>query len=203
MRVNETFVSIQGEGPLAGSLSYFLRLHGCNKACEWCDTKYSWKYYVDIPTDKVADSIRRSQTAFLVITGGEPTLQLIDIYEVLDLLERNGRKPFTTLETNGTKEVDTDKFDLIMVSPKSFEDADPWWEVDNAYLKFVVDYDSIDATLNYISSHHIKKPVYLMPQSLTVDEMIENSLLIIYKIQEGNLENILLCPRLQLLYGVK
>ena len=203
MRVNETFVSIQGEGPLAGSLSYFLRLHGCNLSCEWCDTKYSWKYYVEIDNDKVADSIFRSNTAFLVITGGEPTLQLVDIYDVLTTLDKNGRKPFVTLETNGTKMVNCDQFDLIMVSPKTYEDADSWWDIDNAYLKFVVDKDNIDDTLTYIDSHYIRKPVYFMPQSITVDEMIENSLLILYKIQEGNYENILLCPRLQLLYGVK
>lgn len=203
MRVNETFMSIQGEGPLTGSWSYFLRLHGCNLSCEFCDTKYSWKYYLDIPVLNVATSIERSKTKFLVITGGEPTLQLMDVYDLLDTLESIGRKPFVTLETNGTKRVDADKFDLIMVSPKDFADSTLWWDVDNAYLKFVVDESNIDDTIEHVLSSGTSKPVYFMPQSHDMDEMMTNSYLIMYKIEEHGLHNILLCPRLQLLYGVK
>jgi 7-carboxy-7-deazaguanine synthase len=42
--VAETFVSIQGEGVLTGTTSYFVRLSGCNLRCRWCDTPYaSWE----------------------------------------------------------------------------------------------------------------------------------------------------------------
>lgn len=203
MRVSETFMSIQGEGPLTGSWSYFLRLHGCNRQCPWCDSKYSWKYYLDIPTESVAASITRSGTKFLVITGGEPTLQLVDVYDVLNILDSNGRKPFVTLETNGTKEVNTDMFDLIMVSPKDLRDSDPWVDIDNAYLKFVVDETNIDATIEYITSRGLTKPIYFMPQSRDMEEMMTNSYLIMHKIEEMGIHNVLLCPRLQLLYGVR
>ena len=43
MYVAETFVSLQGEGLLAGTPSFFIRTSGCNLRCRWCDTPYtSW-----------------------------------------------------------------------------------------------------------------------------------------------------------------
>ena len=39
--VAEYFVSINGEGSLAGQLAVFVRLKGCNLACEYCDTKWA------------------------------------------------------------------------------------------------------------------------------------------------------------------
>ena len=42
LRLAETFHSLQGEGPSAGTPAHFLRLQGCDVGCRWCDTKYSW-----------------------------------------------------------------------------------------------------------------------------------------------------------------
>ncbi|MGE5235266.1 MAG: radical SAM protein, partial [Acidobacteriota bacterium] len=43
MVIAETFVSLQGEGTLAGMPSFFIRTAGCNLRCAWCDTPYaSW-----------------------------------------------------------------------------------------------------------------------------------------------------------------
>ncbi len=41
LRVNETFVSIQGEGGLIGAPTLFIRLDGCPLRCSWCDTPYA------------------------------------------------------------------------------------------------------------------------------------------------------------------
>ena len=40
-RLAESFVSINGEGQLAGALALFLRFTGCNLKCDWCDTKWA------------------------------------------------------------------------------------------------------------------------------------------------------------------
>ena len=39
--VAEHFVSINGEGRLAGQLAYFIRFAGCNLKCDYCDTKWA------------------------------------------------------------------------------------------------------------------------------------------------------------------
>ena len=41
LNVNETFVSIQGEGDLIGAPALFIRLDGCPLRCSWCDTPYA------------------------------------------------------------------------------------------------------------------------------------------------------------------
>ena len=41
VQLNEIFVSIEGEGILAGTKTLFIRFSGCHLKCHWCDTKYS------------------------------------------------------------------------------------------------------------------------------------------------------------------
>ena len=36
--VVEKFVSINGEGQKAGEIAAFIRMRGCNLACNYCDT---------------------------------------------------------------------------------------------------------------------------------------------------------------------
>ena len=39
--VVEKFVSINGEGQKAGEIAAFIRMRGCNLACNYCDTSLS------------------------------------------------------------------------------------------------------------------------------------------------------------------
>jgi organic radical activating enzyme len=41
LRVNETFLSVQGEGSEIGAPTFFIRLDGCPLRCSWCDTPYA------------------------------------------------------------------------------------------------------------------------------------------------------------------
>ena len=41
MKVVEIFKSIDGEGKRAGLPTTFIRLHGCNLSCSYCDSKYA------------------------------------------------------------------------------------------------------------------------------------------------------------------
>ena len=75
MRVSEIFLSLQGEGPSAGTPAHFIRLQGCDVGCHWCDTKYSWDFAGgrELAADAACDEARALGAApLLVITGGEP-----------------------------------------------------------------------------------------------------------------------------------
>jgi len=115
--VNELFYSLQGEGKLAGVPSVFVRTSGCNLRCWFCDSYHtSWEpthAWLDVDTiiDRVTD---HEQAKHVVVTGGEPLIH----DKTTELLTRlNTAGYHTTVETNGTIQVDCD-IDLVSISPK-------------------------------------------------------------------------------------
>ena len=131
--VKEMFFSIQGEGRNRGRYSVFCRFAGCNlwsgrekdreKAiCNFCDTDFlgtdgiNGKKYKN-PNDLVNQALsiwRTSDKPFIVLTGGEPLLQLDD-----KLIEELHHKNFEiAVETNGTIKA-PNNLDWICVSPKA------------------------------------------------------------------------------------
>ena len=133
-KVKEIFKSIQGEGFYSGREAVFLRFSGCNlwsglskdkknAKCSFCDTDfrgvdgknggiYNLKDLVKTIEDvwKSKFSLKKK---FLVLTGGEPLLQV----DSKLLKELKKRKYLVSLETNGTISTNL-KFDWICVSPK-------------------------------------------------------------------------------------
>lgn len=116
MPIAETFVSIQGEGKLAGTPSWFVRVSGCNLRCAWCDTAYaSWAPEGAKRTiEELLDEASRSGVRHAVVTGGEPM-----IFEDVEALTRGLRDAglHVTIETAGTVFRDV-ACDLMSISPK-------------------------------------------------------------------------------------
>lgn len=128
--VSEIFgPTISGEGPTCGQRCGFLRLGGCNLACSWCDTPYTWdatRY--DLRTEmrrrtwaEIAGELIAMDTDFVIISGGEPLLQ--QKYAGWELLLRAmaGAGIRVEIETNGTiapDQVSRDYVTRFMVSPK-------------------------------------------------------------------------------------
>lgn len=112
MRVNEIFYSIQGEGAHTGTPAIFVRLSGCNLRCPFCDTSHF--VHREMTEDKIADEVSRYPAKLVVITGGEPALQLTPTLIVK--LHELGKK--VAIETNGTMTVPYN-VDWVTVSPKS------------------------------------------------------------------------------------
>ena len=114
-RVNEIFYSIQGEGEFAGTPAVFVRFSGCNLACPWCDTDHS--HAMEMTRDELEDAVCRlladRDGAIIVLTGGEPSLQLHDDEPLFQGVVR-----FICIETNGTQPV-PDWVDWVTVSPKN------------------------------------------------------------------------------------
>ena len=112
MRVNETFLSLQGEGFFTGTPAFFLRLSGCNLQCSFCDTNP--QTYKEMSEDEIVQEASREKPRHIVITGGEPALQLTE--SLVDKLHEAGF--FVQVETNGTLPL-PQSIDWVTCSPKS------------------------------------------------------------------------------------
>jgi 7-carboxy-7-deazaguanine synthase len=86
LRLNELYVSVQGEGPHVGEPTIFVRFSGCNMRCAgWpCDTQHAiqpalYRHDPKLPPQDIVDQIMglRDQTGArrVCITGGEPFMQ--------------------------------------------------------------------------------------------------------------------------------
>lgn len=102
--IKHLFATIQGEGPYAGRPAVFVRLGGCNLACDFCDTDFE----NDMP-QALGDLLREVERLaaneqgarvrrLVVITGGEPLRQ-----PIAPLCEALLARGFDVqIETNGT-----------------------------------------------------------------------------------------------------
>lgn len=111
MRVNETFVSLQGEGHFTGTPAFFLRFSGCNLQCPFCDTNH--QAFTEMSEDEIVQEACRQKPRHIVITGGEPALQLTG--SLVDKLHEAGF--FVQVETNGTLPLPPG-IDWVTCSPK-------------------------------------------------------------------------------------
>lgn len=111
MRVNETFLSLQGEGHFTGVPAFFLRLSGCNLCCSFCDTNH--RPYTEMSEEEIVAAAQRSGVRHIVITGGEPGLQLTS--SMVKKLHEAGF--FIQVETNGTQLL-PEGIDWVTCSPK-------------------------------------------------------------------------------------
>ncbi len=104
--ISEHFLSVQGEGILAGIPSFFLRLSGCNLRCTWCDTPHaSWEPDGTVQSiDELVAPIERHIASgglvrHCVVTGGEPLI-FAHLPALLARLRQLGMH--ITIETAGT-----------------------------------------------------------------------------------------------------
>lgn len=114
MRVNEIFYSLQGEGRYTGTPAVFVRLSGCNEKCSFCDTDHL--PFKEMSEDDVVEEVCSYSAHHVVITGGEPTLQL-----TASLCEKlHSKGLYVQIETNGSLLLpDNCRIDWVTCSPKS------------------------------------------------------------------------------------
>jgi len=102
VRIIEVFHSVQGEGPLTGVRTSFIRTARCNLRCAWCDTPYSFGPGKERSIPSLLREIRGHGTRNVCLTGGEPLLQ----GEAVSLVRALGREGYTTvIETGGSLDV--------------------------------------------------------------------------------------------------
>ena len=116
-KINEVFYTLQGEGAHSGIPAVFVRFSGCNLRCPWCDTEFS--EFTEMSADEIVREalslydIPNERRKMLVLTGGEPSLQ-VDA-PLIDALHQAGF--YICIETNGTRPL-PDGIDWITCSPK-------------------------------------------------------------------------------------
>ncbi len=111
MKVNEIFYSLQGEGYHAGTAAVFVRLSGCNLQCPFCDTQH--ESGSEMTEDEIAAEVAKYPARLVVVTGGEPSLQLTrGFVNALHDVDK-----MVAVETNGTRRL-PGNVDWITLSPK-------------------------------------------------------------------------------------
>ena len=112
------FLTIQGEGPYTGRPAVFVRLHGCNLRCWFCDTEFSDPSDEFVGALELADRVVgvAGQTRLVVITGGEPLRQ-----NILPLCRALVRLGFTIqVESSGSLWIPgLELLAQVVVSPKT------------------------------------------------------------------------------------
>ena len=117
-QINEIFYSLQGEGYHTGTPAVFIRFSGCNRACPFCDTDFH--AHKPMTAEEILVEVRQYPARHIVLTGGEPTLQIDN--QLIGLLKNVGY--YLQIETNGSLPV-PDQIDWVTCSPK-----DRPWNID-------------------------------------------------------------------------
>jgi organic radical activating enzyme len=177
--VNEIFWSPQGEGMRAGEMSVFIRFTGCNMRCAVepgpkspggfdCDTEFESGRKMEakeiIDEAKAAcglsDDYLAEHGAWVVLTGGEPGLQVDRA--LVDSLRLAGFR--SAIETNGSIDLSGLGLDWITVSPKVAEHAIRQREADE--IKYVRGYGQAIPKPSCRATYRLLSPAF---NGLTID----------------------------------
>jgi 7-carboxy-7-deazaguanine synthase len=206
----------QGEGQQAGRLAAFVRFATCNLACSWCDTPYAVffdehkaSYHQDkkaydpkveiqrMPATEVAEivtSLPIPKSTLIVISGGEPMLQVEGIIELCAELADRGYY-YYALETAGTRSASRLAQGLnlpqsmhVTVSPKLANSGNPYnrrrmphiLEEYNRFgsdFKFVVkvasDLNEVDDIVQTVGIN--PNQVWIMPEGTKAGDVVWNA----------------------------
>ena len=164
-KINEIFVSLQGEGFHTGTVAVFVRFSGCNLSCSFCDTNH--QHFVEMTDEQIADEVAKHATDWVILTGGEPSLQASE--HLIDLIHQQGKK--VAIETNGTHDLPSN-LDWITVSPKDWnkiivQSADE--------LKVVFLSEDVEQWRDRISAnHHFLQPCSCKNTQETVQYILQH-----------------------------
>jgi len=166
-RINSIFgPTIQGEGSYTGMPCAFLRFSGCNKwsgrpehkaksICHFCDTNFL--EFKEMTVMDIVTSVCKIKSFDLVISGGEPTLQLDK-----ELLSELSASFDLHLETNGSVDIgELGKYiKHISMSPKQILSKTKLSQCDD--IKFLYPWIHPSITPFHFKSYSSKK-VFIQP----------------------------------------
>ncbi|AKO64894.1 7-carboxy-7-deazaguanine synthase [Methylophilales bacterium MBRSG12] len=164
LRINEIFYSIQGESSRIGMPTVFVRLTGCPMRCTYCDTAYAFHEGQQQEIEEVIQEIKKFDTNYVTVTGGEPLAQK-NCIDLMNQLCELGYQ--VSLETGGAldiKDVHAKvKIILDVKTPKSNEDKNNFWPNlanirANDEIKFVIqDYEDFSWSIDIIEKYQLNQ----------------------------------------------
>ena len=172
LRVNEIFLSLQGETSRVGLPTVFIRLTGCPLRCIYCDTEYAFYNGKNISISSVMDTVSGYGVQNVTVTGGEPLAQKKCLL-LLKLLCDIGYS--VSLETSGAQDLSKVDIRVIKVmdikTPGSGEDQKNKWAnleylTSQDELKFVLsDEEDYQWAIKTIQNYHLGKicPILFSP----------------------------------------
>ena len=185
LRINEIFYSIQGESSRIGMPTVFVRLTGCPMRCSYCDTAYAFHDGQQKEIEEIIQEIKKFDTNYVTVTGGEPLAQK-NCIDLMNQLCELGYQ--VSLETGGAldiKDVHAKvKIILDVKTPKSNEDKNNFWPNlanirTNDEIKFVIqDYEDFSWSMDIIEKYQLNQsqilfsPVYNVLASEQLAEWI-------------------------------
>ena len=112
IKINEIYLSVQGESTHTGLPCIFIRLTGCNLRCSWCDTAYAFHEGKNMSIDEILQKVENFGIHLVEITGGEPLMQ-DNVYTLMRKLIKKGYK--VMLETGGSISLERVPKDVIKI----------------------------------------------------------------------------------------
>lgn len=158
MKVNEIFYSLQGEGNFTGTPAVFVRFSGCNLNCDFCDTQHNRG--IEMSEGEIISEVSKYPAHHVVITGGEPTLQLT--HSLVNKLHAAGK--FVQIETNGTRPLSDGLdylIDWVTVSPK-YGNVPNIQRIDELKVVYDISHPEHVAKLEKVEARH-RTAYYLQP----------------------------------------
>lgn len=178
MKINERFVSVQGEGLNTGLPTIFIRISGCNLRCIYCDTTYSYHEGNEMSVNEIMQEIESYSIKRVCITGGEPLLQK-DIHELLEKL----RDYEVSIETNGSVDISDLPRDIMIsmdIKCPSSGESEKMLIENIKYLKpadqtkFILkDNDDYMFAKRFISSHEVPNPIFTPVGGVDAKQLVE------------------------------
>lgn len=226
-KVTEIFLSIQGEGVYAGEPHIFVRLHGCNMRCVFCDTpqgEMPEDSSIRAVVDKIINVDKDKKAKVVTITGGEPLLHSHFLRVLLPPLRERAYK--IHLDTNGTlpdklKDV-IDLVDIVAMDiklPSSTKDKHFWEEhteflkiakTKEVFIKIVVTSGTheadIERAIELVEAIDISIPFILQPASEfgEFQDVPDNAKLLEWqKKAQSRLKDVRIMPQLHKIRGVR
>lgn len=118
--------TIQGEGPLSGTKTMFVRFGGCDYRCQKCDSlhavdpravkKFARRMTQSEIFEELLSKMEETGTEWVTLSGGNPAMW--DLKELKNLIQSRGY--YVAVETQGTLCPDwLTAVNMVVVSPKS------------------------------------------------------------------------------------